>query len=352
MQPVSRRAILKSIGLLGLGGLALGQNLPELLAQDGDLPPLPPRWQGQPLGRITSAYMNARAEPTTDGEILKEMHQNDLVRVRRVVSGQTVYLHNDQWLETDFGYLYSSFVQPMWYHLPNPPRSDLGEGRWAEVTAPFTEAYWDPNPFDEERHVDTLYYSSIFRVTGLVEGTDGKSWYRVKELYQSFYVRATHLRLIPDEDLAPISPEVDPRDKRIEVNLARQMLVAYEKDTPVFAHLVSSGLPDHGTPEGIHYVHDKRISDRMVGGAAASEEDSDRYNLGGVPFVCYFTSGWVAIHGTYWHNDYGMPHSHGCVNLPAYASRWVWRWTTPYADLSTFYSRPETRLEGTRIIVY
>ncbi len=352
MPAASRRAVLKSIALLGLGTLVGGRNLPRLHAQD-DLPPLPPRWQGQPLGRISSAYMNARTEPTTDAGVVKEMRQDDIVRVRRVVQGQTVYLHNDWWLETESGYLYSSYVQPMWYHLPNPPRADLGEGRWAEVTVPFTDAYWDPDPTGgEDRFVDRLYYGSIFRVTRLVEGTDGRSWYKVQELYQSYYMRATHLRLIPDADLSPLSPDVDPRDKRIEVDLAQQLLVAYERDTPVFAHLVSSGLPDHATPDGVHYVHDKRISDRMVGGTAASEEDADLYNLAGVPFVCYFTDGWVGTHGTFWHNDYGIPRSHGCVNLPTYAARWVWRWTTPYADLSKFYDRPATRLEGTQISVY
>lgn len=349
MQRVSRRAVLKSIGLVGLGSLAAGK---RLAAQGEDLPPLPPRWQGQPLGRVASAYMNARSEPTTDAEIVSELRQDDIVRVRRLVTGQTVYLHNDQWLETEHGYLYSSFVQPMWYYLPNRPQSDLGDGRWAEVTVPYSEAYWDPDPRDEEQWVDRVYYGAVFRVTGLVEGVDGRSWYRVKELYQSYYVRATHLRLIPDAELSPISPEVDPRDKHIEVNLAKQLLVAYEKDKPVYAHLVSSGLPGHGTPEGIHYIHDKRISDRMVAGAAASDEDADRYNLGGVPFVCYFTAGWVATHGTYWHNDYGIPRSHGCVNLPPYAARWIWRWSTPYADLDALYYRPATLLEGTRVMVY
>jgi hypothetical protein len=165
-------------------------------------------------------------------------------------------------------------------------------------------------------------------------------------------MRATHLRLIPDEDLMPLSPEVAPQDKWIEVDLAQQILIAWEGDIPVFAQRVSTGLPGYATPEGTHYIFDKRISERMVGGLASSEEFGDYYNLPGVPFVCYFTAEWVATHGTYWHNDFGQPHSHGCVNVPGYAAKWLWRWTTPYVagpDLNQFYVRPEYRTEGTRV---
>jgi lipoprotein-anchoring transpeptidase ErfK/SrfK len=93
-------------------------------------------------------------------------------------------------------------------------------------------------------------------------------------------------------------------------------------------------------------VQDKRISERMVGGI-----DQDKYSLPGVAFVCYFTDNWVATHGCYWHNDWGRPRSHGCVNLPSNASRWLWRWTTPYPPLDVMYYRPENRLDGTKIIV-
>ncbi len=352
MPTVSRRAVLKSIGLIGLGAASVTSRIERLLAQN-NLPAMPAHWQGQPLGRVTGLYQNARTAPHVDAEVVLQHNQDDIVRVRRAVRGQSVWPYNDLWLETESGYMYSSYVQPIWYHLPNPPVADLGGGRWAEVTVPFTDAYWDPDDSIGDRFVSRMYYGTIFRVTDLIAGRDGRSWYRVQEMYQSFYMRATHLRLIPDADLAPLSPEVDPADKWIEVDLMRQLLIAYEGDTPVYAHLVASGLPDHGTPDGTHYVFDKRISERMVGGRAASEEFGDYYNLAGVPFVCYFTSDWVALHGTYWHNDYGQPHSHGCVNLPAYASRWLWRWTAPIVtDLTRFYVRPDNRFDGTRIEVH
>lgn len=347
MDSVSRRIVLKSIGLIGLYSTGISS-----LYQPTDPLPLPLHWQGEPLGRITGAFQNARAEPTTDAEPLIQRRQDDLIRVRRVVRGQTVYSYNDLWLETQHGYFYSSFVQPLWYHLPNIPQSDLGEGRWAEVTVPYTDAYWDPDDSIGDRFVSRMYYQTVFRVKELTSSPDGRSWYKVEEMYQTFYMRATHLRLIPEHELAPISPAVAPGDKWIDVNLQKQTLIAYERDTPVYAHRIASGLREFATPEGTHYVFDKRISERMVGGSAAAEEDTDRYNLAGVPFVCYFTSNWVATHGTYWHNDYGQPHSHGCVNLPSRAARWIWRWTTPYGLLDRFYTRSENRHDGTRIEVH
>ena len=89
----------------------------------------------------------------------------------------------------------------------------------------------------------------------------------------------------------------------------------------------------------------------MVADENTATDDPDFYNLPGVPFVCYFTDNWIGTHGTYWHNDYGRPRSHGCVNVTVDAARWLWRWTTPAGSLTDFYARPTNRLHGTRIDV-
>lgn len=356
MSNVSRRTVLKSIGLIGLGAASVSWNLTRALAQDPTLPELAPHWQGQPLGRVTGLYQNARKEPHTDAEVNVQHRKDDIVRVRRVVKGEPSWAYNDLWLETDNGYMYSSYVQPMWYHLPNRPVHDLGVGRWAEVTVPYTEAYYDADDSIEDRWVARTYYGCIYRITGLVQGKDGRYWYKVQEMYQSFYIRAAHMRLIPDSELTPIGTDIDPRDKWLEIDLSSQVIIAWDKNRAVWAHRVATGLKDFGTPPGTHYIHDKRLSERMVGGTAADEELSDAYNLGGIAFVCYFTDNWVATHSTFWHNDYGQPHSHGCVNLPTYASKFVYRWSTPYVteDLlnSTMYVRPPSGELGTRLEVH
>jgi lipoprotein-anchoring transpeptidase ErfK/SrfK len=347
---VSRRTILKSIGILGLSAATSAAGGVKVAARPGREPDRPfRRWNGHPLARVTGLVQRVRAEPTTDAEVTIELPKNTVVRVRRVVRGQMVFSHSDEWLETRHGFIYSTLVQPMYYHLPSVPEPDLGEGRWAELIVPTSEAFRRPDPFNREASVDLVYYGNVFYVTELVTGTDGRAWYKVRELYQTIYIRAAHLRLIPNEDLAPIRPEIAPRDKHLVINLSEETITAYEYDEPVWMNPVSSGINPGDTPEGRHYIFDKRPSDRMV--ASLASDDPDFYNLPGVPFVCYFTLEGVGTHGTYWHNDYGRERSHGCVNLNNEAARWVWRWSTPHAPLTELYWRPSTLTEGTRIEV-
>ena len=89
----------------------------------------------------------------------------------------------------------------------------------------------------------------------------------------------------------------------------------------------------------------KRFTQRMVGGAG-----DDHYDLPGISFPVYFTWNGVAIHGTYWHNDYGRRHSHGCVNVTHQASQWVFRWVDPIAAY-TDYKVDAPRNEGIPVTV-
>ena len=59
------------------------------------------------------------------------------------------------------------------------------------------------------------------------------------------------------------------------------------------------------------------------------DEAEGGYDLPGVPWCSFFTGTGVAFHGTYWHNDYGRPRSHGCVNLPSMDAKFIYRWTMP-----------------------
>jgi lipoprotein-anchoring transpeptidase ErfK/SrfK len=113
------------------------------------------------------------------------------------------------------------------------------------------------------------------------------------------------------------------RGKWIDINVTTQSLVAYEGDWPVFQALVSTGLPRTPTPVGTYKVFAKLVADDMRGGSYAT---GDYYFLPKVPYVMYFLEGGYAIHGTYWHNNFGNPMSHGCVNLPTPASKWLFEW--------------------------
>jgi lipoprotein-anchoring transpeptidase ErfK/SrfK len=100
------------------------------------------------------------------------------------------------------------------------------------------------------------------------------------------------------------------------VSLAEQRLRAYEGGREVASFVVSSGAPGTPTPLGRFAIYQRLESQRMVGPG---------YDLPGVPHVQYFT-GSYAIHGAYWHNLFGIPLSHGCVNLRPGDATWLWGW--------------------------
>lgn len=108
----------------------------------------------------------------------------------------------------------------------------------------------------------------------------------------------------------------------VGVDLYEQVLVAYEEDTPVYATLISSGLPDWSTNEGTFQTWVRLRSGSMSG----AEGQTDFYSLENVPWTLYF-DGAISLHGTYWHDGFGYRHSHGCVNLTITDSHWVFQWT-------------------------
>jgi lipoprotein-anchoring transpeptidase ErfK/SrfK len=122
---------------------------------------------------------------------------------------------------------------------------------------------------------------------------------------------------------APARPvQVVPRFtyKWIDVNLTKQLLIAYEGARPIFSTYISSGVAKHKTAPGIFRIYAKLTSQRMTGGVGA-----EHYDLPNVPYVMYFYGG-NAIHGTYWHHNFGHPMSHGCVNAPTSASAFLFNW--------------------------
>lgn len=110
----------------------------------------------------------------------------------------------------------------------------------------------------------------------------------------------------------------------VHVDLGDQVLVAYEGDTPVFATLVSSGKPGHEPPKGVFRVHKKYLSKTMAG----DDEVDGYYEVAQVPWTLYYW-GSFAIHGAYWHDDFGVVKSHGCTNVSPPDARWLFYWASP-----------------------
>jgi hypothetical protein len=119
-------------------------------------------------------------------------------------------------------------------------------------------------------------------------------------------------------------------ERWLDVNVSKQTLVAYDGERPVFATLVSSGeagLDDSdkttATKRGIFRIHTKHVSATM-----SSDEVGEEFELRDVPYVQYFEKGY-ALHGAYWHDRFGTPKSHGCVNLSPEDARRLFFFTEP-----------------------
>ena len=115
-------------------------------------------------------------------------------------------------------------------------------------------------------------------------------------------------------------------DKEIVVSLWQQRLWAYEGEAVVLAAWVSTGTAETWevqTPVGQWQILVKLPSETMAG--TVNGED---YYVPDVPHVMYFTDEGHALHGTYWHANFGAPMSHGCVNLPLDVGAWLYDWAT------------------------
>jgi lipoprotein-anchoring transpeptidase ErfK/SrfK len=114
--------------------------------------------------------------------------------------------------------------------------------------------------------------------------------------------------------------------KWIEVDLSLpQTLTAWEGDTPVYTTYVSGGTDTHPTVTGTFSIYWKLDSQDMTGGLAGTDS---YYYLPDVPWVMYFYEDY-AIHGAYWHANWGYPISHGCVNMTISDANWLYHWA-PY----------------------
>ena len=109
--------------------------------------------------------------------------------------------------------------------------------------------------------------------------------------------------------------------KAIVVSISQQMLWAYKGDKVVLNSYVSTGRAGFDTPVGSFAVLTKLPSQTMEGVIGG-----EYYNVPDVPWVLYFTNRGHALHGTYWHSNFGMPMSHGCVNLPLDVAAWLYDW--------------------------
>ncbi len=183
----------------------------------------------------------------------------------------------------------------------------------------------DDNPY--------LYRYTRVSLYATVE-VDGFNWYQIGE--NQWVHQFNVARILPPE-----KPEEIDTNKWVSVDLYEQVAIAYEGDTPVFATLVSSGLSQWSTNEGIFHVY-LRFPRTLMSGGNGQE---DFYYLQEVPWTMYFDSD-IGLHGTYWHDGFGYRQSHGCVNLSIMDAYWLFNWADDEFNFA------EEDYEGPAVYVY
>lgn len=360
---LSRRQFLKTLSAAAAfaaarrSGMALAQgadHADELISY-GELFPDAPMF-----GRVHgAAWIRKFAEPLTTSSTVGRYEWGQVMPLYRSVIS-TPYDDKAQspiWFETEGGYVHSAYVPPTREQFHEPIEIPSGGFFWGEITVPFAWQHTEPrlSSYRYDYHYYQLYFGQVYKITEVAEDEEGRTWYRLfddQEETRRVWALARNIRYIHPDEFKPISPHV--RNKRLLITLSEQSLTCYEGDLPVFKTRIASGSSfqddegnevDFSTPHGAYAVQRKRPSRRMRGNTGTALE----YDVNAVPWVTYFDFTGAAIHGAYWHNNFGRPRSHGCINVTPDAGKWIYRWTAPHGGYDDEYFWTEPGEEATPI---
>lgn len=334
---LSRRDFLK-LAALSLGGLGL-RPWQRLFA----LSEFP---TAERLGRVVWAGSPLKTQPSSEAQTVRALSEDELLPWLHSTAGYHATEVSQTWVETPEGYVYAPHLQPVKVE-PNQPLDDFlqvspVQGMWAQVSVPYVDLVLEnqePAAPWLEYHLDSnlpprFYYDQIVWIDQLkIEG--GQTWYRINERYGSysdiFWADAQAFRPITPEELAPIRPEVE--DKRVVVDVNHQVLSCFEGQTEVYFCRISTGalyaasgrrVDTWATPLGSFPIWRKLVSLHMSGNTTGGGWD-----VPAIGWTSLFIGAGIAVHATFWHNNFGVPMSNGCVNARPEDARFVFRWTQP-----------------------
>jgi hypothetical protein len=349
----------------------------EYLSSPKRLPQFP---ASEIIGRVVDTNIDLRSTPTNDpaqNNSISKLEADTLVEWGRQVVGSVVGgLSIQRYVETPQGFIYAPVVQPT-RNIPNTPITEVPAGQpgfWAEVTVPYVELAHEgvvASPWLQDHIIynfpPRLYYGQVVWMDQ-VRTSNGFVEYRWNEdvnghgygygaYGEFFWADGAGFKVLTEEDVAPINPDVDPNDKRIEADLDYQTLSCYEGTSEVYFCRISSGLsniidPATGqindklaTPVGNLLTHWKIVSLNMTAGTFQSG-----YSTPAVPWSTMISGEGVAIHGAFWHNSFGEKRSHGCINVTPEDAKWIFRWTTPHVSLAQSEQRVSLPDHGTIVL--
>ncbi len=345
----SRRDFLK-LTSLGLGAMALN----PLKGTFNTAMPLAKFPAGDRLGRIAvtpNFYSTAlRTQPDQNAQAIRNVQQDEIVVWQREVVGTTSSGGISRtWVQTPDGFIYAPHVQPV-RNVPNTPINSVPAGKqgfWAEVTVPYVDLQLMNQPISpgvkftiQTNQPLRLYYGQVVWIDQ-VGSQDGRTMlYRFNEspghgygYGDTFLADGAAFHVLTPDDVSPINPNVDPSTKTIQVDATsqHQTLSCLEGKNEVYFCRVSTGYGDRfSTPTGQQAISWKIFSIHM----AANTGSDSGYDTMAVPWPIFFNQpAGAAIHGAFWHNDFGNRRSHGCVNVAIEDAKWIFRWTMPPLSL-------------------
>ena len=301
------------------------------------------------LGRVCIGKANIRSKPSINSNSVGILYEDAVVEWQRELVGEIpAGMMNAKWVETPDGYIYAPALQPVKNEenttISEIPETSMGKGFWAEVTVPYVDLILNNpparSPWLKEVANPRLYYSQIIWIDDFMVGNDGENYYQVNEKFgygDIFWANTKGFRPLTEKDVEAISPDVENKMVYVDATPSRQFLSCYENGTEVYYCQISSGakwnsegqiVESWGTPPGVHRTWRKQISTHMTGGTTGAGWD-----IPGVGWTILFSGTGVAIHSTFWHNDYGTPRSHGCVNVKPEDAQWIFRWSLPHFAL-------------------
>ncbi len=315
------------------------ERIAEVLANtpEGETPDIPTDClpdTGLSALELRAAEATMRAEPEPD--VLQVPYNEEVVwtrAYRRMLGDITMYdaPHGNPIGQMAAGYNFVTIINQendftqinwgVWVPSEQITLADVSHFSGVELQShpkrPFAwmlaEAYpsrYPGGPQDKEQEMIERY--TLMNIYG-VEYVDGWEWYLVgpNQWVQQIRVAKVHPIARP--------AEIGPNDRWFAIDLYEQTLVAYEGDRMAFATLISSGLPQWSTNEGLFKVYERYEATRMSGAVG----QPDFYYIEEVPYVMYFDDE-IGLHGTYWHDRFGYRQSHGCVNLSIMDAWWIY----------------------------
>ena len=259
----------------------------------------------------TSAYLSLGDAESRSGAVsrigpgLVYVSYNDRVETE---SGAYYYLTNGTWIPGDGGRISPGAFQGKIFSAT--PRTGFG---WVLTE---TRSFRRPDYMLNNPKIRTYYRTNIVPVYDS-KVFDGYEWLLIGDQ-----------EWVEGRVVSSISPNTEPppgvtNGRWIEINLAEQTLAAYENEQLVYATIISSGVDPYWTRPGLFQIYKKKETEDMSG--AFEADKSDFYSLQAVPWTMYFDKA-RAIHGAYWHTNFGYPQSHGCVNMSIGDSAWLYNW--------------------------